>query len=101
MSKNCARPARNGTLLDLRVSPGAKRTSLEGPYGERALKLRISAPPVNGRANADVERFLADLLSLPRSSVSVTRGTASRDKTVLLRDVDPRQVREALSTYLS
>lgn len=100
MSKSYARPAKNGTLLDLRISPGAKRTALEGPYGEHALKLRVAAPPANGRANAEVERFLADLLSMPRSSVTVTQGTASRDKTVLLRDADPRHVQKTISTHL-
>ena len=101
MSNGYARPAKNGTLLDLRVASGAKRTALEGPYGEHTLKLRVSAPPVNGKANAEVERFLADLLSLPRSGVSVIRGAASRDKAVLLRDVDPRRVQKVLSSHLS
>lgn len=100
MSKSYARSAKNGTLLGLRVSPGAKRTALEGPYGDHALKLRIAAPQANGRANAEIERFLADLLSLPRSRVSVTRGAASRDKTVLLRDADPHHVQKTLSTHL-
>lgn len=101
MIKSYAQPAKNGTLLDLRVSPGAKRTALEGPYGDHALKLRIAAPPANGRANAEIERFLANLLSLPRSRVSVTRGAASRDKTVLLRDADPHHVQKTLSTHLT
>jgi hypothetical protein len=101
VSNGYARPAKNGTLLNLRVAPGAKRTSLEGPYGEHTLKLKVSAPPVNGKANAEVERFLADLLSLPRSSVSVTRGVASKDKTVLLHDADPHQIQKTLSIHLS
>ena len=53
-------PARDGILLNLRVSPGAKRTSIEGPYGENALKLRVASPPVDGKANAEVESSLQD-----------------------------------------
>ncbi len=101
MGNGYLRSAKNGTVLNLRVAPGAKRTSVEGPYGERALKLKVSAQPVDGKANAEIERFLADLLSLPRSGVCVTRGHTSRDKTVLLRGVDPRRVEEALSDHLA
>jgi uncharacterized protein len=93
--------SRKGTLLDSRVVPGAKATALEGLYGERALKLRVCAPPVDGRANAEVERFLAGVLSLPRSAVSVSRGATSRDKTVLLRDVEPWMVQRVLSAESS
>ena len=91
------RPTPEGTLLYSRVAPGARATEIAGSYGKRALKLRVCAPPTAGRANAEVERFLAQLLALPRRSVSVRRGAASRDKTVLLREVDPHRVREALS----
>jgi uncharacterized protein (TIGR00251 family) len=58
VSKGFFTPTKDGILLNLRVSPGAKRTSIEGPYGA-ALKLKVAAPPVGGKANAEVERFLA------------------------------------------
>ena len=48
-----------GVLARLRVSPGAKSTELEGAYGVGALRLRVAAPPVGGKAKAEVERFLA------------------------------------------
>ena len=87
-------------ILNLRVSPGAKRTSVEGRYGDDALKLRIAAPPVDGKANAEVERYLAELLNLPRSAVTVVRGAGSRDKAVKIQSLHPDEVREALSRYL-
>jgi len=90
-----------GILLNLRVSPGAKRSSVDGPYGACAFKLRVAAPPTHGRANAEVERFLADLLGTPRSNVTVVRGSASRDKTVLVRGIDGDKVHKLLSPHLS
>ena len=85
----------------MRVSPGAKRTEIEGPYGENAIKMRASSPPVHGRANAEVERVLANLLEVPLSAVSVVRGASSRDKTVLLvRGLEPAETRKALAAHL-
>ena len=96
MSKGFLTPTKDGILLNLRVSPGAKRTSIEGPYGEYALKLRVAAPPVDGRANAEVERFLAQSLGVSRSEVAVIQGSSGRDKVVLVRGALARTVREAL-----
>ena len=80
----------------MRVSPGAKRTGIDGPYGESALKLRISAPPVDGKANAEITRFLSRLLGMARSDAEVVRGSSGRDKTVLLRGVEPSVARSVL-----
>ena len=100
MSKGFLTAAKEGTLLNLRVSPGAKRTSIEGPYGESAIRLKVAAPPVNGKANAEVERFLAELLDVPRSDVTIIRGATSRDKQVLVRNLAHAQTQKALSTHL-
>jgi len=93
-------PTGDGVLIKLRVSPGAKRTSIEGAYGEDALKVRIAAPPVDGKANAEAERFLAKMLGLPRSEVAVVRGASGRDKTVLARGAAVGKLREAFSGHL-
>jgi uncharacterized protein (TIGR00251 family) len=87
-------------LLNLRVSPGAKRTSVEGPYGESAVRLKVAAPPVGGKANAEAERFLAKLFGVPRSDVTVLRGASSRDKTILVRGLEPVEARNLLSSHL-
>jgi uncharacterized protein (TIGR00251 family) len=100
VSRGSIAAAKEGTLLSLRVSPGAKRTAIEGPYGENAIKVKISAPPVDGKANAEVERFLAGLLGVPRSNVSVIRGASSRDKTVLVRGLERAETQKALTAHL-
>ena len=100
MSSGFLRPTEGGTLLNLRVSPGSKRTSIEGLYGEDALKLEVAAPPVDGKANAEVERFLAGLIGLPGSGVRVVRGLSGRDKVVLLKDAGQARVRDALAVHV-
>jgi uncharacterized protein len=100
VSRGLLSTAKQGTLLNLRVSPGAKRTSIEGLYGESAVRLRVAAPPTGGSANAEVERFLAELLGVPRSDVAVNRGTSSRDKTVLVQDLTRAEAQRVLSPFL-
>jgi len=97
VSKGFVTAAKEGTLLNLHVSPGAKRTSVEGPYGDAAVKLKVAAPPAEGRANAEVERFLSKLLGVRRSDVTIIRGASSRDKSVLVRGVTLIEVHKALS----
>jgi uncharacterized protein len=100
VSRGVLSNAKDGTLLNLRVSPGAKRASIEGPYGEGAIRLKVAAPPVRGRAKAEVERFLAELFGVPRSDVAVFRGTSSRDKSVLVRGLARAETQQALAPYL-
>lgn len=69
---------------------------VSGTYGENALKLKISASPVDGKANAETGRFLSETLRLSRSEVSVVRGGSSRDKVVLVKDLGPREVAKIL-----
>jgi uncharacterized protein len=90
----------DGVLINLRVSPGARRTSIEGPYGESAIRLRAAAPPVEGRANVEIERFLAELLGTPRSDVSILRGASGRDKVVRVRGLGGAEIRKLLSPHL-
>jgi uncharacterized protein len=91
---------RDGAKIQLRVSPGARSTSIAGAYGEDAIKLRVAAPPVEGKANVEAECYFAELLEVTTSAVSVVRGASSRNKTVLVRGVETEGVREILSEYL-
>lgn len=68
-------------VLALHVQPGAKRTEAAGTHG-RALKVRLAAPPVDGKANAELVRFLAEAFGVPRRQVTIVRGESSREKTV-------------------
>jgi len=75
-------------VLDLRIQPRAARSEFAGPFGER-LRIRLQAPPVDGRANAALVAFLADAFEVPRACVTIESGLASRDKRVRIRNLGP------------
>ena len=68
-------------LLDLHVQPGAKRSELAGLRGE-ALKVRVAAPAVDGRANLALAAFLAEQFGVPKGRVVLERGAGGRRKRV-------------------
>ncbi|HET7202329.1 MAG TPA: DUF167 family protein [Steroidobacteraceae bacterium] len=73
----------NDLLLEVRVQPRASRTEFAGLMGER-LRVRLNAPPVDGRANAALVEFVADACNLPRARVTLDKGTTGRDKRLRL-----------------
>lgn len=77
--------------LALKVTPGAKRNEVLGweddyPQVGRVLKLKIAAPPVEGKANKEIVLFLAKTLGLPKSAVELVHGTSGRIKLAELPD---------------
>jgi uncharacterized protein (TIGR00251 family) len=68
------------------VVPRAKVTEVVGRHGD-AVRIRLAAPPVDGAANAELVRFLADRLGVPQSAVTIVRGAAGRRKTVAILGV--------------
>ncbi len=71
----------DGWLLAIRVQPNASVSAIAGEYGAE-LKVRLAAPPVDGRANAALITFLARALGVSPSSVGVVRGQSGRSKTI-------------------
>jgi uncharacterized protein (TIGR00251 family) len=68
-------------ILTLHVQPGAKRSEVAGLHGE-ALKIRLAAPPIEGRANEALLKYIADLFSVPTRQVELRQGAQSRHKVV-------------------
>lgn len=87
-----ARRDGQGWTLALRVQPGAARTVVAGRYGD-ALRVRVAAPANEGKANAELVRFVARVLDLPRSSVRIVHGERSRTKIVSVPgEADPARL---------
>ena len=74
--------------VNVYVQPRASKTEVAGPHGD-AIKIRLQAPPVDGRANAELVRFLAKRLNVPRSSIHIARGVTGRRKVVVLDTLEP------------
>ena len=74
------RVAADGRItLTLHIQPGAKKTEFAGLHGD-ALKIRLAAPPVDGKANEALIKFVAETLKLPKSAVNLKSGQTSRRK---------------------
>ena len=76
-------------VLRVHVQPNASRTEWGGMHGASALKLRVQAPPVEGKANRACLRYLAKAAGVSARSVTLVRGEQSRDKTIRIAPIDP------------
>ena len=82
--RKCLGSHREGVWMRLRVQPNARRDEWVGPQGD-CIKIRIAAPPVDAAANQRLLSFLSKWLGLSKSTLQITRGHTSREKTVLLK----------------
>jgi uncharacterized protein len=84
-----------GATFAVKVHPRAKKNAITGEVGD-ALKLALTAPPVDGKANDACIDFFAKLLNVPRSSVTIAAGLTSRNKVIRVAGLTAEQVRERL-----
>ena len=85
----------DGVRLHVRVVPRASRNGVQGLLGD-AVKIRLQAPPVEGKANSALLDFLAETLDLRVRQVELLSGGTGRNKTILVRGKTEDEVREAL-----
>jgi hypothetical protein len=90
------RPDGDGVLVFVHLQPGARRTAAAGLHGGR-LKVAVAAPPLDGRANEALARWIAGQLDLPPSRVRLVAGARSRDKTLRVDGADAGQALRRLA----
>ena len=87
----------NGNVtFAVKVHPRAKKNAITGEVGD-ALKVALTAPPVDGKANEACIEFFAKLLKVPRSSVSIVAGSTSRNKLIRVAGLSAEEVRGRLT----
>lgn len=86
-------------MIDVHARPGARVAAVAGVHGDR-LKVAIDAPPVDGKANDALLRFLASVLGRPRSQLALHSGTTHRDKCVKVAGADAHAVTQCLATLI-
>ncbi len=87
---------REGVTFAVKVHPRARKNAITGKTGD-ALKLALTAPPVEGKANEACVEFIAKILKLPRSSVTMAAGQTSRNKVIRVVGLSAEEVRKRLS----
>lgn len=85
----------NGVSVAVKVHPRARRNAITGELGN-AIKVSLTAPPVEGRANDACIEFLAEILEVPRSSITIASGASSRNKVLHVAGVTAQYVRDRL-----
>jgi uncharacterized protein (TIGR00251 family) len=76
-----AKDVADGCTLSVRVHPGARKNGVTGVHAD-AVKIALTAPPIDGKANEALIAFLAEALQLPRARIALVAGITSRAKTV-------------------
>ncbi len=87
--------SRDGVTFAVKVHPRAKKDTITGEVGD-AIKVSLTAPPVEGRANEACIEFLAKFLNLPRSSITIAAGAGGRRKVIRVVGISAAQVQEKL-----
>ncbi len=83
-------------MFAVKIHPRAKKNAITGVIGD-ALKLSLTAPPVEGKANAACIAFLAEVLNVPRSSVTIAAGETSRNKIIRVSGLSAAEIERRLS----
>jgi uncharacterized protein len=86
----------DGATFAVRIQPRARKNAIVGELGD-ALKVSLTAPPVDGKANAACIEFFANLLKVPRSSVSIAAGQTSRNKVIRVAGLSAAELGKRLN----
>jgi len=100
MSAAFVRDVANGCILSARIHPGARRNAVAGVHADE-LKISLTTPPVDGRANEALIAFLAEALRLPKARVSLLTGHTNRSKTLHITGRSAAEVQVALLPVIS
>jgi uncharacterized protein (TIGR00251 family) len=95
MDSTFARDVADGCTLAVRVHPGARKNAVTGTHADE-LKIALTAPPVDGKANEALIAFLAETLRLPRARIAIIAGLTNRSKTLRITGKSATEVAAAL-----
>lgn len=91
------RETNDGLVLNLRISPNASKNEIIKT--DESLKLKITAQPIDGKANKALIEYLSKLFKVPKSSFEIIKGQTSKDKTILIKIKDLKKIEEIKSFF--
>jgi hypothetical protein len=91
---------KKGTALAIRVTPRADRNEIVEVLSDHTIKVRLTAPPVEGKANQALIEFLAEVLDVAKSRIEIVAGTTGRDKLVSIIDLPAPEAEARILTYI-
>jgi uncharacterized protein (TIGR00251 family) len=90
-----------GIALPVRVIPRASRNEIVEVLSDQTVKIRLKAPPVEGKANEELIKFLSKVLDIPKSNFEIVAGKTGRDKLISILDADGKEVNRKILENLS
>jgi len=91
---------KGGAALTVRVTPRARKTEISGFREDGTLKIRVTAPPVEGKANAAVIKFLASVLSVRKRNIEIVAGHKGLDKIISIMDMTAAEVERRILEHI-
>jgi uncharacterized protein (TIGR00251 family) len=88
--------AKSGTAISVKVIPRAKKNEVAGLMGDGSVRIRITAPPVEGAANQALVEFLSQLMNIHKNQIEIVAGLSSERKLITLVGISPQSVEEIL-----
>jgi uncharacterized protein (TIGR00251 family) len=92
--------AHGGVVLAIRVTPRARRDEIAEILADQTIKIRLTAPPVEGKANEALIQFLAKVFGVNKSKIEILAGATARDKLVSIMDVDAQQAQAIIQEQI-
>jgi hypothetical protein len=94
------RSSTQGVTFTVKVTPRAARTQIEG-WRENLLKVRLHAPPVDGKANTALIALLAETLKIPKGNIEIIGGETSRQKVICVKGLSTQDIQHRLELVIS
>ncbi|MGW8249184.1 MAG: DUF167 domain-containing protein [Anaerolineales bacterium] len=92
---------KKGSALAVRITPRASRNEISEILSDGTVKVRLTAPPVEGKANAALVDFLASVMDIPSSRIEIVAGKSGRDKLISILDLDAETVHQRILQHLA
>jgi uncharacterized protein (TIGR00251 family) len=92
---------KTGAALVIRITPRMTKNEISEIMDNGTVKIKLTAPPVEGKANRALIKFLAEILDVPTSKLAIVAGLTSRDKLVTVLDLEPIQVQKRIHQYMA
>jgi len=92
---------KKGSALAVRVTPRASRNEVAEILHDGTVRIRLTAPPAEGKANKELSKFLSDILGVPKSKIEIVVGKTGRDKLVSILDMDAETAHQKILEHLA
>jgi len=89
-----------GAAISVRVTTRSPRTAITGILDDGTIKIKLTSPPIDGKANEELVRFLAGVMQIPKTNVEIISGQSNKNKLIVLFGIDSDRVNQLIGLEL-